>query len=150
MSSVNLQDFGYQRTGRAVGRILLAPFTLIRAIFRAAFHVGFFVYFTGPIMAYGLASLGIAIVLIGAIGYGVYDYNTNPTRELQSKRMALAWAQQTNRERDAERRRMGQPPLTAEERRTGTLERQITELQAKINASQTRAAAQASTSATSR
>jgi hypothetical protein len=131
-NAVNIHSVDRYDAGRAVRWTALAPFLLLRAIFRGAFRFGFFFLFTGPVTAIGLLFGTCALIVMASMGYGIYQYNTDPIRQLHSKQVVLTWARQSDREIDSDRRKRGLPPMAADERRAPPIERQIAEFEARI------------------
>jgi hypothetical protein len=145
VNAVGKPSFDRHHSPRIVRWIAFAPFMLLRGVLRAGFRVGVFFLLDAQITLLGVLFTACGLVTVASVVYGIYQYSTDPVKQLHSKQIALAWARQIEREEDMDRQKRGLAPLSQDERkrRQAPLEREIAELEARIAPERARDAAQA-------
>ena len=105
---------------------------LLRGVLRAGFRVGVFFLLDAQITLLGVLLTACGLVTVASMVYGIYQYSTDPVKQLHSKQIALTWGRQIEREEDMDRQKRGLGPLSQDERnrRQAPLEREIAEFEA--------------------
>jgi hypothetical protein len=141
MSSVNARRSGetppLHGAGRilhAIGATLLACLRFPAAVFEWLFRVGYTIFVKAPIAMAGLLFILCACLVLFGFGQKIYEYNHNPTEQLQSARNALVVARKLDHDIADQRRVKGLQPLPADQLFAPPLETKVARLQAKIAA----------------
>ena len=61
--------------------------------------------------------MGCGLVAVASVVYGVYQYNTDPVKQLHGKQVALTWGRQFERALDMDRQKKGLASLSQDERK---------------------------------